>query len=114
MDFVSKRRWFFLLSAIMIVPGVVFLIAAPGLKQGIDFTGGSSMPLRLSSPGEEEAMGVEYFVDPRSFTDPNTQDVTTITLSYTFSPAAGGDGKEDEKPQQAKAPAPVAGRQAKG
>ena len=66
------------------------------------------------APGEEVAMGVEFFVDPRIFTDPNTQDVTTITLSYTFFPAAGGDGKEDEKPQQAKAPAPVAGRPAKG
>lgn len=66
------------------------------------------------APGEEVAMGVEFFVDPRIFTDPNTQDVTTITLSYTFFPAAGGDGKEDEKPQQTKAPAPVAGRPAKG
>ena len=54
MDFVSKRRWFFLLSALMIVPGVVFLIAAPGLKQGIDFTGGSSLTLRFSSPVDEE------------------------------------------------------------
>ena len=66
------------------------------------------------APGEEVAMGVEFFVDPRIFTDPNTQDVTTITLSYTFFPAAGGGGNEDEKPQQTKAPAPVAGRPAKG
>ena len=64
--------------------------------------------------GEEVAMGVRFSVDPGIFTDPNTQDVTTITLSYTFFLATGGDGKEGEKPQQAKAPAPVAGRPVKG
>ena len=68
--------------------------------------------------GEEVAMGVRFSVDPGIFTDPNTQDVTTITLSYTFFLAADKDGvgKEGEKPQQAKAPAPapVAGRPVKG
>ena len=47
MDFVSKRNWFFLLSLLVILPGVVFLLIAPGLKPGIDFTGGSSMTLEF-------------------------------------------------------------------
>jgi cytochrome c oxidase assembly protein subunit 11 len=69
--------------------------------------------------GEEVAMGVQFFVDPEIFNDPNTQDVTTITLSYTFFPAAGGDGNEGEKPQQVKAKQAesldsVAGRPVKG
>ena len=43
MDFVGKRIWFFLLSAIILLPGVIFLIIAPGLRPGIDFTGGSTV-----------------------------------------------------------------------
>jgi len=48
LDFVGKRFWFFIISLLVIAPGIVFLILAPGLRPGIDFTGGSSMTLRFS------------------------------------------------------------------
>ena len=48
MDFAGKRIWFFIFSFLVIIPGIVFLIIAPGLKPGIDFTGGSSMTLGFS------------------------------------------------------------------
>ena len=48
MDFAGKRIWFFIFSFLVIVPGVVFLAIAPGLKAGIDFTGGASMTLGFS------------------------------------------------------------------
>jgi preprotein translocase subunit SecF len=47
LDFVGKRNWFFLLSLLVILPGVVFLLIAPGLKPGIDFTGGSMTALEF-------------------------------------------------------------------
>ena len=53
MDVVAKRYWFFLISLLVIVPGILFLIIAPGLKQGIDFTGGSSISLEFLNPGEQ-------------------------------------------------------------
>ena len=59
MDFVSKRRWFYLLSLAVILPGVVFLIIAPGLKAGIDFTGGSTLSLQFAQPVEQEDIRVE-------------------------------------------------------
>jgi len=43
--------------------------------------------------GEEAKMGVEFFVDPKIFDDPNTREITAITLSYTFF-RVSGDGDE--------------------
>jgi cytochrome c oxidase assembly protein subunit 11 len=37
-------------------------------------------------PGETQRMPVIYYVDPKILTDPDTKDVETITLSYTFYP----------------------------
>tara|TARA_B100001245_G_scaffold101862_1_gene74177 strand:+ start:583 stop:1503 length:921 start_codon:yes stop_codon:yes gene_type:complete len=54
LDFVGKRFWFFIISSLVIAPGIVFLILAPGLNPGIDFTGGSSMTLRFSEESNIE------------------------------------------------------------
>ena len=55
MDIVGKRGWLFLVSAILLVPGIVFLIVAPGLRPGIDFTGGSTITIEFADPvGQQE------------------------------------------------------------
>ena len=38
-------------------------------------------------PGEKHELGVTFFVDPAYADDPNLQNITTITLSYSFYPA---------------------------
>jgi preprotein translocase subunit SecF len=40
-DLVGKRYLFFLISAIIIIPGLISLIIPPGLQLGVDFTGGT-------------------------------------------------------------------------
>ena len=43
LDFVSKRKWFFLASGIIIVAGIIALIVSGGLKLGIEFSSGTTM-----------------------------------------------------------------------
>ena len=49
-----KRIWFLIISMAMIIPGIIFLIIAGGLKTGIDFTGGSSMQVQFSDNVSQE------------------------------------------------------------
>ena len=47
--FVERKHWYFLLSGLLIVPGVIFL-ALGGLKLGIEFKGGTLLDARFDSP----------------------------------------------------------------
>ena len=53
MDFVSKRRWFFLLSALVILPGIISLLTPPSLVLGIEFTGGTTMTIDFAGPVDQ-------------------------------------------------------------
>ena len=48
--------------------------------------------------GETVDMPVSFYVDPAILDDADTQDVRTITLSYTFFQRAAGAGKGAEEP----------------
>ena len=58
MDFVAKRYWFFAISLLVIVPGMVYLVAT-GLNPGLDFTGGSSLTLEFPVPVDQEELRLE-------------------------------------------------------
>jgi len=60
-DVVGKRGWYFLFSALMILPGIISLIVPPGwaslnsgLNPGIDFTSGSVFQVTFEEPVKEE------------------------------------------------------------
>lgn len=48
-DIIGKRYWFFLLSAMAIIPGIISM-AVQGFNLGIDFTGGTLMDLKFTRP----------------------------------------------------------------
>jgi preprotein translocase subunit SecF len=55
-DLVNKRNWFFLISALITIPGLVFILLTPisggrdGLKFSIDYTGGTEWAIRFEDP----------------------------------------------------------------
>lgn len=48
-DFVGKRYWWFLLSALVLLPGLISM-ATQGFNLGIDFTGGTLLDLKFARP----------------------------------------------------------------
>lgn len=59
LDFVSKRHWFLLASAILVVAGLISILVPGGLKLGMDFKGGMSatlVPPVTLSPNEGETL----------------------------------------------------------
>jgi len=64
---VEKRQWYFLFSALLIIPGLVamiysFAMFGSPVKLGIDFTGGSLLELRFEQPVPPAAVR-QVFVD---------------------------------------------------
>ncbi len=52
MDIVGKRKWYFLISALVILPGIISLLFFQ-LRLGIDFTSGSALSLTFERPVSE-------------------------------------------------------------
>jgi preprotein translocase SecF subunit len=55
-DIIGKRRWFFLISALVTIPGLIFILLTPltggkeGLQFTIDYTGGTTWQIRFQDP----------------------------------------------------------------
>ena len=58
MNIISKRRWFFALSGLVLVPGLVALVLF-GLKISIDFTGGSKLLIMPSQGSSLQKNSIE-------------------------------------------------------
>src|SRR3954454_8204350 len=69
-DIVSKRKWFFLFSGLIMVPGIVFLLLG-GLKLGIDFTGGTIWELKFTHP--IESLDVRSALDASGYAGSSVQ-----------------------------------------
>lgn len=50
-DFVNRRKWWYALSLLVIIPGLIFMfINQPALNFGIDFTGGNIIQVQFEQP----------------------------------------------------------------
>ena len=46
-DIVGKRKWFLVLSAILLIPGIISLLIPPSLTLGLEFSSGSALEVRF-------------------------------------------------------------------
>lgn len=60
MDVVGKRNWFYLLSILVLVPGIISLVLPGGLRPGIDFSAGSIMTVQFEQAVDQSALRQEY------------------------------------------------------
>src|SRR5688500_11358068 len=55
-DFVAHRKLFYLISAALILPGIISLLLPGGLRPGIDFTSGVIMTMQFDNPPEQQEL----------------------------------------------------------
>lgn len=77
-NLVQKRRWYFIISAILIIPGIVAMIYSTiafgsPVRLGIDFTGGSLLELQFEQP--VELADVRPIIQEGIFADASVQTV---------------------------------------
>jgi preprotein translocase subunit SecF len=78
-NIVARRYWFFALSALVIVPGLVGL-ALWGLPLAIDFTGGSLLEVRFESGVAPEPAEMVGLLERLGIGDPITQSAGTSDM----------------------------------
>jgi preprotein translocase subunit SecF len=80
LDIVGKRYWFFGLSLIIIIPGLIALVTW-GLPLAIDFTGGSLLEVTFEGASAPHPADVVQLYDDLEISDPLVQDVGESGIS---------------------------------
>jgi preprotein translocase SecF subunit len=91
-NIVEKRHWYFLISALIIIPGLIaiiysFVTFGTPMRLSIDFTGGTLLELRFQQPVSSDAvrqvLAANGFPDPilQTTSDPNTIVLRTREMS---------------------------------
>ena len=80
-DVIGKRRWFYLVSALLTIPGLIFILLSPftdaGLQLTIDYTGGTRWEIKFADPSVTPAQVEAVFVE-------NDLDATAIRTESGF------------------------------
>jgi preprotein translocase subunit SecF len=80
-DVIGKRRWFYLFSALLTIPGLIFILLSPftdaGLQLTIDYTGGTRWEIEFADPGVTPAQVEEVFAE-------NDLDATAVRTESGF------------------------------
>lgn len=85
LDILGKRYYYFALSLLIIVPGLV-IMAIWGMPLAIDFTGGTLLEVRFTSGTMPQPAEVVQFYNGQGITDArvNTTDAGTVVIRTPF------------------------------
>ena len=140
LNLVGNRKWYFILSALIMVPGLISLAIPPSLRPGIEFTSGTTFTVKFARPPSTEAlraeMGVIGYKDTRvqgasnnefiirtrplsgnvdsSTLGPKQQtelDKIATTLESKFGPLVGANGKVTHQPLNSNTVSPIVSKQ---
>lgn len=56
LNLVARRNWFYIVSALILVPGIISLLIPPRLKPGIEFTSGTTFSFRYAQAADRDAV----------------------------------------------------------
>jgi preprotein translocase SecF subunit len=110
-DIVGKRRWFYLISLVLTIPGLIFILLTPtgvaGLEFTIDYTGGTRWEIRFAdanvTPEQVEAVFAQHGLEASAVkTSSGFIEVKTVQIADlpdeapaalpSASPSAGASG----------------------
>ena len=97
-DIIGKRRWFYLLSLVLTIPGLFFILLTPvssaGLQFTIDYTGGTKWEIRFQdsavTPGQVKAVFASQGLEAVALsTSSGFIEIKTVALELPPQPSAG-------------------------
>ncbi len=80
-DVIGHKKWFFLFSGIVIIPGLIFILMTPitngqeGLKFSIDYTGGTRWQIHFAN-GTATADGIKAVLTAKGLSDSTVQSLS--------------------------------------
>jgi preprotein translocase subunit SecF len=100
-DVIGKRRWFYIFSALITIPGLVFIFLTPftdaGLQFTIDYTGGTRWEIRFEDPNvtpdqvrgvfEDQGLEAQVLSTGSGFIEIKTEQIVGL-VEATASPSA--------------------------
>ena len=87
-DFAGKRGWFFLLSILVVLPGLISLAIPPALKPGIDFSSGSTFTIAFKEQPSAERL--RSTLAELGYADARIQSTTSGTFVVRTRELGGG------------------------
>jgi len=94
-DFVTRRKWFFMASGLVILVGIISLIAS-GLNLGIEFSSGTTMTLVFKNPVSEGALRSEFTAlgHPNAGIQHSAKDALLLDMELPLDPVERGKEKD--------------------